>query len=273
MTMNVLKTVEGSRCLFLIQHLQTQLEALIPNTKDFFEYRNELLQEENSPEIDELLSCEHELHSKMQYLGNRMHEVKDEDKRKDLVCTRASLQTTENKLKDVSKQLNRILVDSRCIVENHRKSQSIIHWMKQKLDIDVDHDLLCLETPISRETALNKFRDVFALYSSLQGQLRMEKERALYVESKVNELAKVQDAVNQIERSLSDYCGGSVPSVLERKSRFYENKESTLREYKITEESFHEELGESLMVDVWIMVAPIHLTVPENPCSDYQAGN
>ena len=265
MTMNALKTVEGSRCLLLLQHLQAQLKALIPNTKDFFDYRNELLQEENSPEIDELLSCEHELRSKMQYLSNRMHEVKDEDKRKDLVCTRAALQTTEKKSKDVSKQLNRILVDSKSIVENHRKIQSIIHWMKQKLNIDVDNRLLCLETPISRKTALSKFRDVFALYSSLQGKLREEKERALYVESKVNELATVQDEVNQIERRLSDYCGGSVSSVLERKSRFYEKKESSLREYQIIEESFHEESGETPKVKVWAKITLIHLTVAQNP--------
>lgn len=242
--MHIFDTVGGSRCLLIAKHLQSEIESQIPSTKDFFAYRNELLHEENSVEIDALLSCEEKLHSKILCLNKRIDDLKDGHKKKELVCTRTSLQTTENKLKDVTKRLNRKLSDSRSIVENERRVHFIFHWMIHSFEKEAIRCCTSHEAPfVSRDTAVKRFRNALDLYSSVQSKLKKEKERSEDIESKEGSCRAIEESVGEIEKHLEKYIQGVNPSILEVKTKLYEKKQTSMREFAFSEKRTKEELG------------------------------
>ena len=117
-----------------MNNVQSQIEQIQPNTRDFLKYRNEILKSDDREESKVLINTEVKLHRKKDRLERRISDIKYSEKKKDFVDARAKLYVSANKLKEVTRQLNRILCEAGTVVENQAKLQTLFGWMKEKLE-------------------------------------------------------------------------------------------------------------------------------------------
>jgi hypothetical protein len=245
--MSQLSTIQGIRSLIILQNLQNQIEQHLPTIKDFFKYRDEILKSEGWDETQILIKTEESLRVKKDYLENRINETKEGEKKKEFVDTRAKLHTTTNKLKDVSKQLNRILCETRAVTENELKLQHVFSWINEKLERDsIESFLLSQNSIISSGTAIEKNQRMTKVYGSLQNEMAEMKKRASNITIKEAGLQTLRTKIEQVEGDLKAYMQGTNTALLSHRVEMNQMKESKVREFQQLELQFREEIGESL---------------------------
>lgn len=202
-----LQTVQGCRSLFVLRNLQNRIGKLLPNSKDFCEYRNEILNDENITDSKALIDNEERLRQEKDRLEKLIEEVKDDEKKKEFVVTRSKLNTTRTNLRDISKRLNRLLYETKTVVENEMKLQSIFLWLKEKLGSDDIQNFLEGQhdgSNVSR-TTIEKNQAMMTIYISLQSDISKLKNRHTAISLKRIELESISKEIEQSERNLKSY--------------------------------------------------------------------
>lgn len=250
--MSQLQTVQGYRNLFVLRNLQNRIGKLLPNSKDFCEYRNEILIYEDIIDSKTLIDNEASLREEKGRLEKRIKEVKDDVKKKEFVVTRANLNTTTKNLRDVSKRLNRLLCETRTVIENEMKLQSIFAWLKDKLESDdiIQTFLTGQNGHIVSRTTIEKNQTMMAIYISLQNDISRLKNRHNMISLKRTELEALSKEIERVERDLkshSQLLDGSPDSHRSEKSHL---KESRVREFRQVEAEMREDISEYA---TWIM--------------------
>lgn len=242
-----LQTVQGCRSLFVLRNLQNRIGKLLPNSKDFCEYRNEILNDENITDSKALIDNEERLRQEKDRLEKLIEEVKDDEKKKEFVVTRSKLNTTRTNLRDISKRLNRLLYETKTVVENEMKLQSIFLWLKEKLGSDDIQNFLEGQhdgSNVSR-TTIEKNQAMMTIYISLQSDISKLKNRHTAISLKRIELESISKEIEQSERNLKSYQKCSDGGLNSHNSEKSQMKESKVREFREVEDEIKEEINKT----------------------------
>lgn len=240
-----LNTIEGYRCHVILHRLQYQIGQLLPNIKDFFEYRDEILRNEIWNETKGLVGTEESLRQKNDWLEKRMNQIKDCEKKKEFVDTRAKLQSTRSKLKDVSKLLSRIFSESSAVMDNEAKLRKVFDWMNQKLERDSIETFLTSQTGdiVPSKIAIENNQNMTDTHASLQSDITTLKKRSNRIAFDDAELLAISERIKQIQRDIQEYREGKNEALRSHRVQMDQMKEAAVRENKQIEIQKREEIG------------------------------
>ena len=233
------------RAALVLHHLQSKLDDLRPNQHNFLKHREKIIEHGNSPELQEMLRVEHHLRDERASLLNRIEEVKDDEKKKAFAVATAKLIIIENKLRDVTKQLNHRLMESEFVNTNRNKILDDISWLRQRLDekelelvLDGTNDDSILETTIQKKEKM------VALESELTNQmteLRKEEQRTSVQEQ---DLELLKEEIKSAEAELYKFQDNKDPELLRRQRDIIVRKESTSRLYEYEKKILKGKIGQ-----------------------------
>ncbi len=238
-------TTEGHRIIAILNIVQSRIEQLLPNSKDFLKYRDEILKNDNRHEIKVLIDTEAKLKSKKGCLERRIDEIKHNEKKKDFVDARAKLYITGNKLKEVTRQLNRIFCDTGSVIENEAKLQTLFRWIKQKLERDeIEAILLGQKDTILSGIATKDNEVMMKKYSSLQSEISLVRKGFDEIMLEEKSLESLLQKLQEVETHLDLYRQGQGRPDRVLSSNMAELKECRLREFAQKKMQLREEISE-----------------------------
>lgn len=239
--MSPLNTVTGHRCLLILERLQHGIVQLQPTTKDFCKYRNQILTEEqNKLDSQKLLDHEAYLLQEQDSLEKYMIKVKDNEKKKEFVDIQSKLITTQNSLKNMTRQLNKMLFESEAVLENGMKLQNVFGWLKQKLERnDVEASLLGQELLTKSITTAEKSQELMKIHDKLQNEIITLKKRHNQVVLKKAEIEAISEATVEMEK---DFKQKKTEWSNRKKAQLIQMKDTKLKQFNVTEETMKEKL-------------------------------
>jgi hypothetical protein len=239
--MSPLDTVSGYRSLLILESLQHNIEQLQPTHKDFLKYRNQILSEERN-KLDSQKLLDHELYllQEQECLDKHMLKVKDNEKKKEFVDARSKLNITKKNLKNVSRQLNKMLFESEGVLENGMKLQNEFGWLKQKLERkDVEASFLGQEVHTESIATAEKSEKMMAIHDKLQNEILTLKKRHNQVALTKAEIKALSEATVEMEK---DFKQRKAEGSNSKRAQLNQMKALKLKEFKVKEESMKKHL-------------------------------
>ncbi len=239
--MSPLNTVTGQRCLLILESLQHNIEQLQPTTKDFCKYRNQILSEEkNKLDSQKLLDHESHLLQEQGCLEKYMLKVKDNEKKKEYVDAQSKLNRINNNLKNITRELNKMLFESVSVLENGMKLRNLFGWLKQKLERnDIEASIQGQEVHTKSITTAEKSQELMKIHDKLQNEIITLKKRHNQVVLTKAEIEALSEATVEMEKDLEQK---KVEGSNRKKAQLIQMKDLTLKQFKVTEESMRQQL-------------------------------
>ena len=220
-----------SRCVYVLHHLQSKLDQSSPSPQAFLKYREQVVTEGTSQELKNLLEIEHQLSNEQNSLLLLIQKVKDDEKKKAFACSTQKLIVVEKKLKEISKQLNRRLMESDYVNMNLDKMLDVIHhWIKQRVEQGAQLVLSCTNDPdLLVDTTIQKKEKMMALESKMTRAITVMLKDDERIKGGENCLEALKQRIDGAKAELAVFQNGTDPTLTRRYRDIQVRKESTHR--------------------------------------------